>query len=121
MLRGHMHWINCVAFLHDSKQVINGSLDECVRAWWWEMEKVVQSEGHSDHVLSLTFSPNSAKVVSCSLDVMVIVWSTTTGERFTGPLKGHTRPVWYVSYSLNGNEIASCEVQTYGLGNTLAF
>ncbi|KIJ12552.1 hypothetical protein PAXINDRAFT_82628 [Paxillus involutus ATCC 200175] len=72
-------------------------------------DKVVILEGHTDHVWSLAFSPDSASVVSGSKDKTVIVWSTTTGECLLGRLRGHTGPIWCACFSPNGDKIASCD------------
>ncbi|KAF9222909.1 WD40 repeat-like protein [Gyrodon lividus] len=99
-----------VAVSGDGRWIATGGSGKTIMIWnAITQETVVELEGHLDRVLSLAFSPDSGKIVSGSDDGTVIVWDTTTSERLAGPLKGHANWVDSVSFSPNGDQIASCD------------
>ena len=60
-----------------------------------------------DEILSLSFSPDSSHiVVSCVLGD-IRVWSRTSGDICT--FCGHTKPVYFTAYSLDGTHIVLAE------------
>ncbi|KAF8838248.1 WD40 repeat-like protein [Paxillus ammoniavirescens] len=77
-------------------------------------DKVIELVGHTSAVLSLSFSPDSTRVVSTSADKTVIVWSTTLGEQLAvvGPLEGRDGSSWpgdvCAQFSPDGERIATC-------------
>ncbi|KIJ10931.1 hypothetical protein PAXINDRAFT_85334 [Paxillus involutus ATCC 200175] len=81
--------------------------------------KVVELKEHSKCVRSLAFSSDSTRAVSGSDDGTVIVWSMTTGNRLVGsPLKGHTNWVQCITFSPDGNNIASCDARDIRIWNS---
>ncbi|KIJ13100.1 hypothetical protein PAXINDRAFT_81826 [Paxillus involutus ATCC 200175] len=110
-LKGHTSKIDCVECSPNGEEIASSTGGMAKTTTIWDAmthEKVVELGAHSGWVKSLAFSPDSARVVSGSGDGTVIVWSTTTGERLLGPLKGHTDRVDSVVFSPNGNQFASC-------------
>jgi WD40 repeat protein len=66
---GHTSRVNCVAFSHDSKQVVAGSNDETIRIWDVETGQTTTTppfKGHTSWVTSVVFSLDSKRVVSGS-------------------------------------------------------
>ena len=62
--------------------------------------------GHTAHVNSVAFSPDSKKLVSGSQDKTVRLWNVETGE-LIHILQEHTNVVLSVAFSPDGNTIAS--------------
>jgi hypothetical protein len=54
-------------------------------------------KGHTDLVLSVSFSPDGERIVSGSVDKTLKVWDAETGQE-TLTLKGHALPVLSVSF-----------------------
>ena len=64
-------------------------------------------QGHTDSVLSVTFSSDGRNIVSGSWDKTIRVWNAQTGGQVGKPLQGHTSPVRSVAFSLDGRHIVS--------------
>lgn len=106
-LEGHRKSVQGVAFSHDSKLLVSGSLDETVRLWSTNTGECLQIyEDHMDHVKSVDISHDSKFVVSGSWDGLIRIWSTHTGER-RHILKGHKRPVYSVAFSQDSKLVIS--------------
>ncbi|KAJ6553243.1 WD40-repeat-containing domain protein, partial [Mycena capillaripes] len=63
--------------------------------------------GHTGHVHSVAFSPDSKCIVSGSSDGTVQIWDLKTGVALGEPLVGHTGRVTSVSFSPDGKHIVS--------------
>ncbi|KAF4616714.1 hypothetical protein D9613_008834 [Agrocybe pediades] len=107
---GHTDYINSVAFSHDVEKVtvVSGSDDNTLRLWDPQTGKeIAPLKGHTNHVLSVAFSPDSQNIVSGSYDKTVRIWDACTHEQVGDPLEGHTDWVRSVAYSPDGKQIAS--------------
>ena len=62
--------------------------------------------GHTDIVLSASYSPDGTKIVSASRDMTIKIWDANTGSCLK-TLTGHTDYVWSASYSPDGTKIVS--------------
>lgn len=62
--------------------------------------------GHADWIQALSWSPNSARIASASVDKTVQVWDATTGGHLL-TYKHHTNGVYGVMWSPDGKRIAS--------------
>ena len=63
-------------------------------------------QGHTDHVLSVVFSPDGSTLASGSWDDTVRVWDAATGDTLN-TLTGHTDRVTSVVFSPDGTILAS--------------
>ena len=65
--------------------------------------------GHTDHVLSLAFKPNSYLLASGSSDDTIRIWDVgdNTNLRHVRTLRGHTESVYSVAWSPDGRTLAS--------------
>ena len=63
--------------LHDGRHVVSGSRDTTVRIWDVATGSQVGEplRGHSGHVNSVAFSPDSKRVISGSDDGTVRIWN----------------------------------------------
>jgi WD40 repeat protein len=62
-------------------------------------------EGHSDHVLSVSFSPDGKTIATASADNTVILWDSTGEQKLI--LRGHKGAVRSVSFSPDGKTIVT--------------
>ncbi|KIM33655.1 hypothetical protein M408DRAFT_61483 [Serendipita vermifera MAFF 305830] len=62
---------------------------------------------HDDQVRSVSFSPDSRRIVSGSDDRTIRVWDAETGDIVAGPFEGHVEAVNSVAFSPNGSRIVS--------------
>jgi serine/threonine protein kinase len=71
------------------------------------VQDVLVLEGHTDHVVSVTWSPDGTQLASGGLnDHTVRVWDAPSGQQLQA-LEGHTRGVWSVAWSPDGAMLAS--------------
>ena len=62
--------------------------------------------GHTDRIISASFSPDGSRIVTASVDGRLKVWDPTTGTEFLS-LKGHTGVEWSASFSPDGLRIGT--------------
>ncbi|KAG2340650.1 WD40 repeat-like protein [Suillus weaverae] len=62
---------------------------------------------HTDSVLSVSFSPDSTRIVTGLADKTVRLWDAATGHPVGEPLRGHTDCVNSVSFSPDGTRIVT--------------
>ncbi|ETO35090.1 hypothetical protein RFI_01983 [Reticulomyxa filosa] len=64
-------------------------------------------KGHSDIVKGVQFSPKGSRVVSCSKDKTIRIWSVKKGKEIKR-LEGHSDVVNKVRFSPDGSKLVSC-------------
>lgn len=117
-LSGHEKRVSSVNFSGDGQQLVSGSYDTTVKLWKLEprgMGSLSQTPshfqldrtliGHTDSVMSVSFSPNSQLIASASKDKTVKLWSRE--GRLLETLRGHSGWVNSVNFSPNGLILAS--------------
>ncbi|KAF9059437.1 WD40-repeat-containing domain protein [Rhodocollybia butyracea] len=85
---GHTDTVQCVAFSPKGDHIASGSWDNTVCP------------------LHCIF-PNEEQIVSGSKDTTIRVWNVQNGTMFAGPLEGHSKQVWCVAFSPQGDRIVS--------------
>jgi WD40 repeat protein len=84
-----------------------GSGDNKITLWdSTTSREVAVLSSHTDKVLSVTFSPDSKRVLSASKDFTIKLWSAITGYEIA-TLHGHKSAVTKVIFSADGTRIAS--------------
>ena len=63
--------------------------------------------GHTDCIISVTYSPDGRDIVSGSQDNTIRVWNATTAQCVAGPFQVYTTHVICVAYSSDWRHIAS--------------
>jgi WD40 repeat protein len=62
--------------------------------------------GHTDRIISASFSPDGSRIATASVDGRLKVWDPTTGTEFLS-LKGHNGVEWAASFSPDGLRIGT--------------
>jgi WD40 repeat protein len=93
-------------FSPDGKTIASSSvLDYNLSLWNLEGEKLNSLSGHSDYILSHSFSPDGKMIASAGKDNTIKLWNLETQEVKT--LSDHTTVIYDVSFSPDGKLIAS--------------
>ena len=72
----------------------------------WSPE-LIQLRGHKDVDNSVAFSPDGAKIISGSQDMIIRVWDASTGIEVLPSLRGHDHWIHSVAFSPDGSKIIS--------------
>ncbi|GAX76713.1 hypothetical protein CEUSTIGMA_g4159.t1 [Chlamydomonas eustigma] len=100
--RGHRDAVTSVCFNSNMKQLITGSLDNCVMVWNFKPQlRAFRFTGHKAGVYSVAFSPSHSLIASGSKDRSVRLWHPTVEGKST-VLKAHTGTVRCVNFSNDG-------------------
>lgn len=111
-LSGFADRVVALAFSPDSKLLAAGggtpTEDGEIKIFEVPTGKLVTDikNGHSDTVFGVCFSPDSAKLATCSADKFVKVFEVTDGK-FVKAFEGHTHHVLDVGWKADGKLIAS--------------
>eukprot|EP00742_Colponemidia_sp_Colp-10_P002004 GILJ01002139.1.p1 GENE.GILJ01002139.1~~GILJ01002139.1.p1 ORF type:complete len:643 (-),score=92.58 GILJ01002139.1:606-2294(-) len=104
------HGVTSVAFSHDARRAVIGSLDNIVSVWDAETGKHLENlDGHTDSVYSIAFSPDGRWLVSGALDRTLRLWdlSNPSNSRCIGTFEGHSDFVLSVAFSPDGRWLMS--------------
>ncbi|KZT50502.1 WD40 repeat-like protein [Calocera cornea HHB12733] len=105
----HEEGIASVAFSHDGRWIVSGSLDKTIRVWDAEFGTAMCDplRGHTSRVRCVAFSHDGKRIVSCSADNTIRIWDGKNGTAIGKPLTGHDGWVRSVAFSQDGKRIVS--------------
>jgi guanine nucleotide-binding protein subunit beta-2-like 1 protein len=83
-LKGHNHFVSCLAITADNKHVLSGSWDKTLRLWDLATFKTKQVfTGHTKDVLSCAWSSDGRIIYSGSMDKTVKIWNVQGKNQHT--------------------------------------
>ena len=96
-------------YLASAGGIWGGEADTDILVWDVQTQELLQTlPGHLDPVTCLTFSADSQRIVSGSIDNNICVWQWKSYSSPLMTLKGHTASVRKVIFSPDGDRIVSC-------------
>ena len=110
---GHQVGIRTVAISPDGHKVASGDHGQSLKIWDLDTGKCLRSfKGYINWVWSLNVRPktptsNSQMLATGGLDGSLYLWDIETGSCIQ-TLEGHNNWIWQVSFSPNGDVLASC-------------
>jgi WD40 repeat protein len=107
--------VNTAKFSPDGQSILAASNNG--NAYIWEvvsnnkepLEPKLKLVGHSDRVLSASYSRSGAFIVTASQDKTARVWKSEDGE-LIWELRGHTNGVWYADFSPDVNFLVTASL-----------
>jgi len=114
--------IRCLAISPDGKLLVaghSGKKDKktpagppSIRIWDLDKGQEIRAlKGHTNEIISISFSPDGKTVLSSSNDKTVRLWDVASGKE-QNCLRGHTHNVTWASFTPDGKSILSCGNQT---------
>ena len=95
----HSDTVNCLSFSPDGTQLASCAADRFIKVWNVADGKFIRSfEGHTHHVLSVTWKLDQRMLVSSGADNVVKVWDTRTGDQLRTVQNQFTKEVTSVSF-----------------------
>lgn len=106
VLRGHRHLVRQVVYSRDGRRLITGSYDGTVRIWDPESGQELRVLARSQNTVeALDLSPDGRRIVVADGEVARI-YNLATGQS-EHTLRGHSGPVWGVSFTPDGGRLAT--------------
>jgi WD40 repeat protein len=109
-----LHWqdilsgaVRTVAFSSDNTRIVSDSADRKFCVWDAMTYARVLNISTNNFVFSVSFSPNSQRIISGCYDGIVQVRDAQTGQHSSPPSKAHSQSVGPVIPSLDGRWIVS--------------
>lgn len=107
---GMLYPVTEIEFTKDCKKIISGSWDKTIKVWdAVEFKEIKKLSGHSDHVRSVTISPDDKFIYSASRDNSIKIWTNGIDNEYREikTLTGHSSGVYTVVVSSDGKTIYS--------------
>ncbi|MDX1947487.1 MAG: c-type cytochrome domain-containing protein [Pirellulaceae bacterium] len=100
----HSDTVNCLDFSPDGAQIASCAADRFVKVWNVADGKFVRSfEGHTHHVLGVSWRADGRMLVSCGADNVVKVWDTRTGDQLRTVQNQFTKEVTSIAFVADGD------------------
>jgi len=110
---------NCIAFSPDGRTVATGTGPDSIVLIDVDTA-VLRSITTDTQVQSLTFSPDSSRLISGHIDGLIRIWDAAETRQIQSPLFGHSKMVLGLSLSPDGRSLASAgEDKTVRVWDTL--
>lgn len=111
-MMGHQDAVQHISFNPKGTTLVSCSADLTIRLWDLESHSCTKTmnsdkKSHTHNISCAVFSNDGKKVISCSRDNLIIIWSVATGVP-EKTLKGHTEWVRAVAVAPTGSMLASC-------------
>ena len=104
---GHSRWIYAIAFSHDGKLLVTGSMDNTAKLWDLETGYEIRTfSGHSGAVFSVSLSPDKKFLATGSDDNTAKLWNLETGAEIYRFAR-HSAEVKSVCFSPDGKLLAT--------------
>lgn len=104
----HSDTVNCLAFSPDGTQLASCGADRFVKLWNVADGKFIRSfEGHTHHVLGVSWRADGRMLVSSGADLVLKVWDTRTGDQLRTVQNQFTKEVTSVSFLADGDLVVA--------------
>ncbi len=80
--------------------------DSGVKIWDFSGQLLATLVGHSGHINSVSFNPDSTKIVTTSDDATAKIWDVSTGNLLAS-LEGHKGNVYWAEFNSAGNKVVT--------------
>lgn len=121
-IKEHTRPLNCAVFSPDEKYILTASWDGTMKLTEAFVDVSTAPRlhqtftGHTGSITAVAMAPNGLAIASSSRDETVAIWDAVSGKLISS-LKTHSKPVFSVSYSQDGQFLATtsadCSVRVF--------